>query len=453
MAELNEEQLLLLNNMMYYSGATETTKVSEIAENMIDDARAGKASEFSGGFESNLENVEKIGNAILEDPELSNLYIRDSIDTDGVRASCFVDESGEATIAIRGTGGTYHAWTDNFQGGGYQSDTTDQIVLANFVNRQAEKFSDITITGHSKGGNLAQYATVVCGDEIDRCISFDGQGFGDEFLRKYENEIKENAGKIKSVCASGDYVNILLFSIAGETAYLETNNEGFVNNHSSYYLWESNSGQLKDGEFYKTVEQSVVSKGLDVIADNLVMLLDRGGPISEMLIINTIGATVAMLLTGDDTQKNFENVFNHLVDIVQDAMKNDNVSSVISSWIPGWNVIEDSSYLKNLISKKNTQKEKVSSGYGFHTIRIDTKAMDDMIMEIQQCIGKMEGICTRLDGVNLGEKLNLLLGYKLKTYENAVSNEAAKMRNLQTGLREICSIYINTETINLQAEA
>lgn len=117
MAELNEEQLLLLNNMMYYSGATETTKVSEIAENMIDDARAGKASEFSGGFESNLENVEKIGNAILEDPELSNLYIRDSIDTDGVRASCFVDESGEATIAIRGTGGTYHAWTDNFQGG------------------------------------------------------------------------------------------------------------------------------------------------------------------------------------------------------------------------------------------------------------------------------------------------------------------------------------------------
>lgn len=39
-----------------------------------------------------------------------------------------------------------------------------------------ESYDSITVTGHSKGGNKAQYVTVLS-DKVDRCISMDGQGF------------------------------------------------------------------------------------------------------------------------------------------------------------------------------------------------------------------------------------------------------------------------------------
>lgn len=452
MAELNEEQLLLLDNLMYYSDSAKSGNVQCIVERMIADAKAGNTDSFSGGFESNLENVIEFGEAILKDPELCNLTIVDSVNTEGVRASCFVDVAGEAIIAIRGTGGTYEAWSDNFQGA-YQSDTDAQMELADFVNRQAETYSDITITGHSKGGNMAQYATVVCGDAIDRCVSFDGQGFGDEFLRKYDKEIQANAGKIKSVCASGDYVNILLFSIAGETVYLETNNESFVDNHSSFYLWKSNSGQMENGEFSNTVEQSLISKGLDAIADSLIMAVDRSNPLWELLVVNIIGSGVAMLMSKDDFGKNLDNIYNHLIDIIQDTMRSDNMFSLITSWIPGWSVVEELSYLKNLIQSLINKIEKQENGNGRHSLSISTEAMDDALIQIQLCINEIGKISDKLDGVKLDGKINLLMGYKLKNQKKSVENVEIKMQNLHTGLEQICDLYMNTEKINIQLEA
>ncbi len=38
-------------------------------------------------------------------------------------------------------------------------------------------------------------------DEIECCVSFEGQSFSDEFLKKYDNEIEANKHKIRSVCA------------------------------------------------------------------------------------------------------------------------------------------------------------------------------------------------------------------------------------------------------------
>lgn len=426
MAELNEEQLLLLDNLMYYSGSAEHKYVWEIAEDMIENARQGEVSKFSGGFESNMENAEAIGKAILNDPELCSLIVGDSINTEGVRASCFVDESGEATIAIRGTGGYYEPWVDNFQGA-YQSDTTDQKALAAFVNEQAEDYANITITGHSKGGNLAQYATVVCGDKIDRCVSFDGQGFGDEFLEKYEKEIKANRGKIKSVCAEGDFVNILLFSIAGETVYLETGTI-WMDNHSSYYLWKKNAGKMKNGAFSETVEQSILIKIIDKALDDLVRKIDKADPIVELILVNVLGGMVGNLMSGaidfsliPDIRKQIENAYNFM---------NNTRNHII-----------------DLINDSRSRSVSVSCYF----ISVDTGVLDRSLSEMEQCVKRMEAICDTIDAMKLDGELKLLFNSKLKKYKYAIENEANNMRSLKNGLREIYFTYENTEN-NIAAQ-
>lgn len=455
MAELNEEQLLLLSNLMYYNGsANKNETVGEIVNEMVADARAGKTSKFAGGFESSPENIEKIAAAIQNDPELSNLIVVDSINEEGARASCFVNETGEATIAIEGTGGTYHAWSDNFQGA-YQSDTTDQRAVAEFVNRQTDAYTDITVTGHSKGGNLAQYATVVCGDNIDRCVSFDGQGFSDEFLRKYDSEIQVNSGKIKSISAEGDYVNILLASIAGETVYLETSNSDFINNHSPYYLWEKNTGKMENGEFSETVEQSNCSKALDFLADKLIQTIDTQNPFTELIIMNLLGFIVAGLMSGDFKDGIVEDILNHIIDIFDDAIHDSSFMKNLPFWNPGWNIVEQYTYWKNEIIQAyrkyvNDHMKNQSTLANGHMFTGDTEMFDLVISNLDQCAEQLSTICDSIDNVRLDGALKLLFSYKLKSYGGAIRTEANNMINLQNGLKNINEVYTNTENTNMQ---
>jgi hypothetical protein len=55
---------------------------------------------------------------------------------------------------------------------------------------------------------------------IERCISFDGQGFSEHFIKTYSELIKENLHKIKTIAACNDFVNTFLHSI-GETVYVK----------------------------------------------------------------------------------------------------------------------------------------------------------------------------------------------------------------------------------------
>ena len=53
------------------------------------------------------------------------------------------------------------------------------------------------MTGHSKGGNKAKYITLM-DDTVDHCVSFDGQGFSDEFMETYSDEIAARQHKIEN---------------------------------------------------------------------------------------------------------------------------------------------------------------------------------------------------------------------------------------------------------------
>ena len=297
MAELTQEQLLLLNNLMYYNSSGNEVTVEDIAEDIKNNL---DLKNLSGGFEHHPERMQEIADAILSDKELCSLQIRGSTEANSISAKCFVDpDTNEATIAIRGTGGSYDAWKDNVEGG-YETDTTCQKTIDSFVKEMGNKYDDITITGHSKGGNLAQYATVKNGDEIVRCVSFDGQGFNNDFVDANQAEIDANRDKIISVNAHNDFVNILLNPIAGKTVYLNNDADG-MDAHSSYCLWASNKHKIDEqGNYYPPVEQDQKIKELQRSLKAITDEIDSDMPdYAQKALYSLLGAIIGAYMDNE----------------------------------------------------------------------------------------------------------------------------------------------------------
>ena len=75
-----------------------------------------------------------------------------------------------------------------------------------------DKYENVYVTGHSKGGNEATLVTIIYPDLIDRCISGSGQGFSPEFVKYIKKIIgEEGFGKIQDKMygfhGDNDFVN------------------------------------------------------------------------------------------------------------------------------------------------------------------------------------------------------------------------------------------------------
>ena len=151
----------------------------------------------------------------------------------GVSCVFICDENNEAVVAFRGT--ATNEWIDDFLGAN-QIDSLQQINALEWYNMVYAKYKlnkyTVTITGHSKGGNKAKYITIL-NNTVDRCISFDGQGFSDKFMDHYKKEILERQSIIDNNNIDFDYVNILMNDIGKRTYYLGYNygRGGFAEAH------------------------------------------------------------------------------------------------------------------------------------------------------------------------------------------------------------------------------
>lgn len=222
---MTDKQIMFLSEIAYMDDLLWPEKYSELrdvnANTVIPDeaTTAETLGELLEVFdEQTLAEMDKAGGekakeaAIIReirgDPELCELEIHD-INGD-VFAVTFEDPNGELIVAFRGTGTAYE-WYDDAVGLG-TADTVNQIQALEYI--ESLDGESITVTGHSKGGNKAQYVTLLS-DKVDRCVSMDGQGFSGEFVDKYQGEIRARAGKIKNYYVDGDYVNILLYPVPG----------------------------------------------------------------------------------------------------------------------------------------------------------------------------------------------------------------------------------------------
>ncbi|MEG0378609.1 MAG: Mbeg1-like protein [Eubacterium sp.] len=155
----------------------------------------------------------------------------------GLFGLCFTSDCDKkGIITFRGTVGL-GGWIDNYKGA-FTADTPQQInALAFLKNMQTQfGFTQFDLAGHSKGGNNAQYITILCGDFIEQCISFNSPGFSADFLHKYKDSIKQNREKITAYECSYDIVNILLNSIAGRRVVIEAGTKAPKANHKPNHI-------------------------------------------------------------------------------------------------------------------------------------------------------------------------------------------------------------------------
>lgn len=182
--------------------------------------------------EMTREEWQVILNGILADPQLCSLRIAKTVDVTeqnasqfphilpGHRAVCFLNHT-QAVVVFRGTSGD-HEWYDNAQGM-IQSDTMQQLAARQFVlEARAElEIEHMTVVGHSKGGNKAQYAMLTAPEgDVNNCISLDGQGFSTAFHKKYHKQIENRTKNIAFLAERRDFVNCLGIR-AGDTHFFE----------------------------------------------------------------------------------------------------------------------------------------------------------------------------------------------------------------------------------------
>ncbi len=210
--------------------------------------------------------------------------------SDDLLVSCaFADPSnGNVYFAYRGTGDG--KWIDNGVG---MADESSQMQLK--ANEYFEKVIDkygldnyndgkIIVTGHSKGGNSAQYVTMFSkyAHLIDNCYSFDGQGFSSLAITEMENRFKDKYGenweieykkqiqKMYSINGKNDYVHDLGITIINEdqTYYVNiVGEDGFMEWHGLNFLFNG------DGSFnWEFTEQGPIGKFAKELSLNMMAL-------------------------------------------------------------------------------------------------------------------------------------------------------------------------------------
>lgn len=306
MADFSQRDLLILSNYVYFACSTYDVDAclldtvnrfkNEKGEYDLEKLRG------QGAISCNISDEEAIDlfKRIEGDEKLRSLHIARKLENKDIRAVCFATEDeSDACVIFRGTGGSYDAWYDNVTGE-YEKDTKLQKVAADFIRNDCSAFNNITVSGHSKGGNLAQYVTVVCGDKISDCVSFDGQGFSKSFLMEYKKEINNARDKITSISAYNDYVNILLAAIASKRIFLKNTGKD-IDGHSSATLLNSIEFSA-DGSI--DLKKSATLQGLpawflEKTSDNMVDIIDMLPGDGAKKASNIIASAVAAFMSND----------------------------------------------------------------------------------------------------------------------------------------------------------
>ena len=242
---LNTANTAIAYNIFLYLLTSENARNGDKLSDIAADLKNMDTSTLKEMEKSQFEKrVEIIQNACMTDPALANSVIGNiAVDYNnkngGMKACTFVHSTGTVYVIFAGTGSG--EWIDNGEGLSgipeynlYEKyDKFGQLLYTDAVEKdyatdqQAEALNwfsrvcgengwnentRIIISGHSKGGNKAQFVTINS-RFADMCISFDGQGFSPEavtmFKNKFGKSFEERRRKIYSFSTDNDFVNVL----------------------------------------------------------------------------------------------------------------------------------------------------------------------------------------------------------------------------------------------------
>lgn len=214
MINLNYEEIILLDSLIYLNlEAEKGERLLDIIDRSLINNEFTRFININKNCELEISEYKwkNILYSVKDNFNLNKLKI-DDIESreNNINQICFIDDYGEVIVIYKGTS-NLSEWDDNAKGA-YEYDTEEQINALNYIGKLNHE--NITVSGHSKGGNKAQYVSV------KKCISINGQGFSNEFLNKYKEEIDKNKYKIITINSKNDYVNCLFNSISYEDIYI-----------------------------------------------------------------------------------------------------------------------------------------------------------------------------------------------------------------------------------------
>ena len=125
---------------------------------------------------------------------------------------CVALEDKSIYVAFSGTDDTIVGWRENFNMG-FLSETPGQLKAMAYLNNMNNITNrTIRVGGHSKGGNLSVYASVMCKSSVKKRIvevyNNDGPGFKREFIES--EKYQEMLPKIKTIIPESSIVGLLL---------------------------------------------------------------------------------------------------------------------------------------------------------------------------------------------------------------------------------------------------
>lgn len=219
--------------------------LSEIAENENYEAM------FT--LERTAERNKKLLNAVAYSNRYGKIrvnYYEDIFDAEKDTQFCaitFIFPNGDACIVFRGTDSTITGWKENFNML-FTSPVAAQKLSVPYVETVAKKVKgNITLAGHSKGGNLAIYAGTMCNDatkaKIIEIQSFDSPGFTKEFIES-EKHLKTEE-KIAKFIPEESMVGLLLNN---RENYRIIKSEGSGILQHDPFMWQVENDDFVNGE-------------------------------------------------------------------------------------------------------------------------------------------------------------------------------------------------------------
>lgn len=178
-------------------------------------------------------------------------------------------DDGTVYISFRGTDNTIVGWKENFNMT-VGTPVAAQVEAVRYIEDTTENVdAELRLGGHSKGGNLAVYATVMCHPDIQQRIldvyNNDGPGFEAKFLQS--EAYQQMRGKIRTIVPQSSIVGMLLEH--EEELTVVQNHHSLLVQHEAF-TWEVIGSGFVKGE---SVEQK--SELLEITLKSWLGQLDK----------------------------------------------------------------------------------------------------------------------------------------------------------------------------------
>lgn len=168
-------------------------------------------------------------------------------------------------VAYRGTDITLLGWKENFNMS-YLDVIPSQEEARRYFECVSQKTNlPIIIAGHSKGGNLAVFSTLLCSDDIYQRIqhiyNYDGPGFQTDIYQT--NEFKRIQNKITKYTCGESMIGILLYHNEPMTF---VKSKGLNIFQHDPYNWIVS----KDGNLKLVKKQNIISRAFEKTVDDFI---------------------------------------------------------------------------------------------------------------------------------------------------------------------------------------